>query len=198
MNAATTVTQKQLSEFLLNVALVRPVFIWGPPGIGKSALVQQFAAQVGLPCVSLLGSQLAPEDIIIGVPQIENGVVLDTSGSMDRHLLAKALGAIASYSLSRDVPAVRVVFFDATTYDQGYMPPEDIAGRVKVRGRGGAILQPGIDLLEKAKDFPDAGPILIITDGYCDNLTIKREHAFLLPAGHSLPFVPRGKTFRIS
>ncbi len=73
MNAPTTVTQKQLSEFLLNVAVVRPVFIWGPPGIGKSALVQQFAAQVGLPCVSLLGSQLAPEDII-GVPQIEDGV----------------------------------------------------------------------------------------------------------------------------
>src|SRR5579885_3358943 len=74
MNSPVTVTQKQLSEFLLNVALVRPVFIWGPPGIGKSALVQQFAAQVGLPCVSLLGSQLAPEDII-GVPQIENGVI---------------------------------------------------------------------------------------------------------------------------
>src|SRR6478672_12361137 len=72
MNAAITVTQKQLSEFLLNVALVRPVFIWGPPGIGKSALVQQFAAQLGLPCVSLLGSQLAPEDLI-GVPQILDG-----------------------------------------------------------------------------------------------------------------------------
>src|SRR5690349_13826595 len=73
MNAATTVTQKQLFDFLLNVAPVRPVFIWGPPGIGKSALVQQFAAAVGLPCVSLLGSQLAPEDLI-GVPQITEGV----------------------------------------------------------------------------------------------------------------------------
>ena len=72
MNAPVTVTQKQLADFLLNVALVRPVFIWGPPGIGKSALVQQFAAQLGLPCVSLLGSQLAPEDLI-GVPQIIDG-----------------------------------------------------------------------------------------------------------------------------
>jgi MoxR-like ATPase len=45
------------------------VFIWGPPGVGKSSLVQAFAAQVGLECVSLLGSQLAPEDIL-GVPQI--------------------------------------------------------------------------------------------------------------------------------
>src|ERR687886_2894396 len=72
MNSAVTVTQKQLAGFLLNVAVVRPVFIWGPPGIGKSSLVQQFAAQVGLPCVSLLGSQLAPEDLI-GVPQIVDG-----------------------------------------------------------------------------------------------------------------------------
>ncbi len=72
MNTAVSLTQRQLSGFLLNVAVVRPVFIWGPPGIGKSALVQQFAEQVGLPCVSLLGSQLAPEDLI-GVPQIVDG-----------------------------------------------------------------------------------------------------------------------------
>jgi len=72
MNASVTLTQRQLSDFLLNVAVVRPVFIWGPPGIGKSALVQRFADEVGLPCVSLLGSQLAPEDLI-GVPQIVDG-----------------------------------------------------------------------------------------------------------------------------
>jgi hypothetical protein len=35
-------------------------------------LVEQFANSAGLPCVSLLGSQLAPEDII-GVPQIVDG-----------------------------------------------------------------------------------------------------------------------------
>ena len=72
MNASVTLTQSQLSSFLLNVAVVRPVFIWGPPGIGKSALVQRFADEVGLPCISLLGSQLAPEDLI-GVPQIVDG-----------------------------------------------------------------------------------------------------------------------------
>src|SRR5919198_3160097 len=72
MNLTATLTPKQLAEFLLTVAPFRPVFIWGPPGIGKSSLVQQFAAEVGLPCVSLLGSQLAPEDLI-GVPQIVEG-----------------------------------------------------------------------------------------------------------------------------
>jgi len=72
MNAAKTVTPRELGELLLNIAPVRPVFIWGPPGIGKSSIVQAFATSVGLECVSLLGSQLAPEDLI-GVPQIEDG-----------------------------------------------------------------------------------------------------------------------------
>jgi MoxR-like ATPase len=45
MNSVVTVTHKQLSDFLLNVAIVRPVFIWGPPGIGKSSLVRDFAGK---------------------------------------------------------------------------------------------------------------------------------------------------------
>jgi predicted metal-dependent peptidase len=126
------------------------------------------------------------------------GVILDTSGSMDRTLLASALGSIASYCLSRDVALVRVVFCDADTYDQGYMAPEALAERVKVKGRGGTVLQPAVDLLEKADDFPKKGPLLIITDGYCDKLCIRRVHAFLLPEGHALPFVPKGKVFRLS
>lgn len=126
------------------------------------------------------------------------GVVLDTSGSMERNLLAKALGAIASYSISRDVPFARVVFCDAVAYDEGYMAPDDIAGRVRVRGRGGTKLQPGIDLLERAQDFPKDGPILIITDGECDRLHVRREHAYLMPERAHLPFEARGKVFRLS
>ncbi|MEU0881590.1 hypothetical protein ABZ345_23500 [Lentzea sp. NPDC005914] len=126
------------------------------------------------------------------------GVVLDTSGSMDPKLLGKAVGAIASYAAARDVPAARVVFCDAMAYDAGYVPVEDIAGRMKVRGRGGTVLQPGVDLLERAPDFPSAGPILVITDGGCDVLRIRREHAFLIPAGAHLPFRARGPVFRMS
>ena len=116
-------------------------------------------------------------------PDIEHqrifGVVLDTSGSMDRHLLAAALGSIASYSHARDVSHVRVVFCDAAPYDQGIMRPEDIAGAVQVRGRGGTWLQPGIDLLEHDAAFPKNAPVLIITDGACDTLQLHgREHAY--------------------
>ncbi len=84
MNLPVTVTQNDLLEILLNVAPIRPVFIWGAPGIGKSALVEKFAREVGLPCVSLLGSQLAPEDII-GIPRI-NG---ETSEFLPPKMIAR-------------------------------------------------------------------------------------------------------------
>jgi len=75
--------------------------------------------------------------------------------------------------------------------------PEDVAGRVRIKGRGGTILQPGLDLLDAARDFPKDGPVLIITDGMCDILRVRREHAFLIPAGGGLPFPPRGPVFRV-
>lgn len=73
MHSQITLSIKQIHELLLNVATVRPVFIWGPPGVGKSSLVEQFASSLGLECVALLGSQLAPEDLI-GIPKIEGEV----------------------------------------------------------------------------------------------------------------------------
>ncbi len=124
------------------------------------------------------------------------GVVVDTSGSMSCQQLGQALGSIASYAVSKDVSFVRVVFCDAAAYDAGYLSPEDIAGRVRVTGGGGTVLQPAITLLEKASDFPENAPILLITDGYIeDRLYITHEHAYLLPKGNKLPFVPKGKVF---
>ncbi len=124
------------------------------------------------------------------------GVIIDTSGSMSPEMIGLALGAAASYSVAKEVPFVRVVFCDADAYDIGYVSPEDIAGRVRVQGRGGTVLQPAVDLLENAKDFPKNAPILVITDGYIeDDLCIKHEHAFLIPEGNRLPFRAWGKVF---
>lgn len=105
---------------------------------------------------------------------------------------------ISSYAQARDVPFARIIFCDACPYDAGYMPPEAIADRVQVKGRGGTILQPAIDLIQQAEDFPKKGPLLIITDGYCDKLILKRDHAYILPKGNDLPFSPKGPVFRIN
>lgn len=142
-----------------------------------------------------LPARVVPEDAL---KSRTFGVVLDTSGSMERGLLAKSLGTIASYAIAHEVAAVRVIFCDASAYDEGWMRPEDIAGAVKVRGRGGTILQPGVDLLENASDFPKSGPILILTDAYCEHdLQIHRDHAFVVPIGARLPFNARGPIFEV-
>lgn len=69
MKQAYSLNINEVKDFLLNVATIRPVFIWGAPGIGKSSVVEQFSRELGYECVTLLGSQLAPEDLI-GIPQI--------------------------------------------------------------------------------------------------------------------------------
>ncbi len=115
-------------------------------------------------------------------------VVLDTSGSMTRTELAKAIGAIASYALSRDVSAIRIVYCDATPYDAGYILSEALLHHIEVRGRGGTVLQPAINLLQQAEDFPKNGPILIITDGAIDRLEVRQPHAYLMSQGQRLPF----------
>ncbi len=149
--------------------------------------------QASTPSIPRAGRHHPPEE----VARCTFGVLLDTSGSMSRTLLGKALGAIASYATARDVTAARVVFCDAAPYDAGYLPVADIAGRVRVRGRGGTTLQPGVDLLERAEDFPPGAPVLLITDGQCDVLRVRREHAYLVPRDAGLPFTPRGPVFRM-
>ncbi|MFD7712207.1 hypothetical protein [Streptomyces sp. NPDC059786] len=150
--------------------------------------------QAATPGIPRAGRYFPPEEIA----RCTFGVVLDTSGSMSSTLLGKALGAIASYAGARDVPAARVVFCDAAPYDAGYLPVTEIAGRVRVHGRGGTVLQPGIDLLHRADDFPPDAPVLVITDGQCDVLRVRREHAYLIPQGARLPFTARGPVFRVS
>lgn len=124
-------------------------------------------------------------------------VVLDTSGSMDRSLLARALGAIASYAASRDVALVRLVYCDAAPYDEGFVAPESLLRGVDVKGRGGTVLQPAIDLVDRAADFPPDGPILVVTDGECDLLHVPRPHAYVVPRGARLPFPPKGPVFPV-
>jgi predicted metal-dependent peptidase len=126
------------------------------------------------------------------------GVVLDTSGSMHAQLLGRGLGAIAALARRHRIPKVRLMFCDVQPHDEGFVKVERLEQPMPVRGRGGTKLQPGIDALLAAEDFPKDAPILVITDGECDVLDIKRDHAFLIPEGKRLPFTPVGPVFKLS
>lgn len=122
-------------------------------------------------------------------------VLLDSSGSMDRNVLAKGLGTVVAYARERDVERIRLVQCDAAAHDEGYVAVEDLLGAVRIVGRGGTVLEPGLRLIQDAKEFPPNGPILIVTDGYIDDLHPTRDHAYLMPAGSRLPYRPRGPVF---
>jgi MoxR-like ATPase len=141
MQSGIAVTQRQLFDFLLNVAVVRPVFIWGPPGIGKSALVQRFAAEVGLPCVSLLGSQLAPEDLI-GVPQIVDGVSRFCPPSMIARTEPYCLFLDELNACSHEVQKAFYSLIHERRIGEYMLPPGSIVIGAGNRAQDNAIVKP--------------------------------------------------------
>src|SRR6201996_5211573 len=64
-----TVTLGQAKGLIRGLAREQSLLLLSPPGVGKSDAVRQAAAEAGLPCRSLLGTQIAPEDVS-GVPRI--------------------------------------------------------------------------------------------------------------------------------
>lgn len=64
-----TVTLGQARSLVRALAHEQSLLLLSPPGVGKSDCIEQAACAAGLPCRSLLGTQLAPEDVS-GVPHI--------------------------------------------------------------------------------------------------------------------------------
>jgi len=67
---AVTVTLEEASQVIASLAEQQSVLLLSQPGLGKSDIVARAAARAGLPLRSLLGTQIAPEDVS-GIPRIE-------------------------------------------------------------------------------------------------------------------------------
>ena len=66
---AETITLQKAKKLIQCMAHEQSFLLLAPPGVGKSDIVYQAAHEAGLPCRSLLGTQIAPEDVS-GVPRI--------------------------------------------------------------------------------------------------------------------------------
>ena len=64
-----SITLRQAKTLIASMAHEQSFLLLSPPGVGKSEMVYQAAAEAGLPCRSLLGTQIAPEDVS-GIPRI--------------------------------------------------------------------------------------------------------------------------------
>ena len=105
-------TPPELVDLLITLPADRTPFIWGPPGIGKSALVREAADFLELPCVTLLGTQIAPEDLI-GVPRIRP---MDSGGFATEFCPPKAILRTEPFlffvdELNSAVPDVQKAFY---------------------------------------------------------------------------------------
>lgn len=64
-----TITLGEAKQLIATLAAEQSLLLLSAPGVGKSDLVLQTAQEAGLECRSLLGTQLAPEDVS-GIPRI--------------------------------------------------------------------------------------------------------------------------------
>ena len=105
-------TPPELVELLVTLPADRTPFIWGPPGIGKSALVRDASELLDLPCVTLLGTQIAPEDLI-GVPRIRSveGGGFATEFCPPRSILRAEPFLLFIDELNSAVPDVQKAFY---------------------------------------------------------------------------------------
>lgn len=67
---ADEVTLSQAKQIIMSMGTKQSILMLASPGVGKSAIVEQIAESLGYECRSLLGTQIAPEDIS-GIPRIE-------------------------------------------------------------------------------------------------------------------------------
>ena len=78
MSDSRTVTSNQARKSILQAFKVkRPVFLWGPPGIGKSELIEGITADLGGYMIDLRLGQMEPTDIR-GIPYYNKDI-----GKMD-------------------------------------------------------------------------------------------------------------------
>lgn len=64
-----SITLSQAGALISTMAHEQSLLLLSAPGVGKSDLIAQTAAAAGLECRSLLGTQIAPEDVS-GIPRI--------------------------------------------------------------------------------------------------------------------------------
>ena len=69
VDVTATITLSQAGALISAMAHEQSLLLLSAPGVGKSDLISQTAAVAGLECRSLLGTQIAPEDVS-GIPRI--------------------------------------------------------------------------------------------------------------------------------
>lgn len=109
-------------------------------------------------------------------------VLLDTSGSM-YGMFEKVL----EYIFQNDVE-INICQVDTAVHSMETVSSMKELQEINVKGLGGTMLQPGIDLITNSKEYNKYNTV-ILTDGWCDTLDMSKMNGRVLgvTCGHEIP-----------
>ena len=113
----------------------------------------------GYPDRRFIGKNPAPPRTVSLAPDNSVAVLIDTSGSISDHELSMFVGCL------KGLKKVRLIWWDAQAYDEGWVDVEKILKnkKVRVKGRGGTDPIPAF---KKVVEDKKVRTIIVLTDGY--------------------------------
>jgi len=124
-------------------------------GIGKK--VKRTWSRPSRKHPSFPGKELLKADKVV--------VLVDTSGSIGEKELQQFISEV--YYVAKEVAEVVVIPWDATVYEEQVIRRPDDVKKIKVRGGGGTVIKPALELAHKK--YPDNMKV-ILSDWYISDL----------------------------
>jgi hypothetical protein len=110
--SAEAVTPAEVGRMLDVLPCTIPVFLWGPPGIGKTEVVRQAAERHGAELVVLRASELRPEELV-GLPSLRDEGYTTFAPLLDLYRLTRTYEA-GGHGAPRP-PGGTILFLDEFT-----------------------------------------------------------------------------------
>lgn len=89
-------TKDEAGEYIIPVAKQRPVFLYGPPGIGKTAVMEQIAEELGIGLVSYSMTHHTRQSAI-GLPFITKKKFGETEFEVSEYTMSEILASVYEY-----------------------------------------------------------------------------------------------------
>lgn len=93
-NAVTAyLTKDDLGRYMMDASRQRPIFLMGPPGIGKTAIVQQVAEELGIALISYSMTHHTRQSAL-GLPRIKQAVYQGEEYSVSEYTMSEIISSV--------------------------------------------------------------------------------------------------------